>query len=173
MESPLTHDSSSFLNFRRYSFRSPHAHAFRWVNAKRFRLRAPSAGDRRLLAALIGHAWFRDAYAGGGAHADETRHGSYRLDAITPDTYERVGREEGAAVLRMWADRYGEVPDDLEADLRREVFEPLARADGVHHLVGVGEDDFHDWGGVHDEFHEFVLVDRSRGLLTLLVAADD
>jgi hypothetical protein len=31
----------------------------------------------------------------------------------------------------------------------------------------------HDWGRVHDCFHEFVLVDRSSGRLSLVVAADD
>jgi hypothetical protein len=32
---------------------------------------------------------------------------------------------------------------------------------------------FHDWGGVHNEFHEAVLLDRTSRTLTLVVAADD
>ncbi|MEU5565544.1 hypothetical protein [Micromonospora musae] len=31
----------------------------------------------------------------------------------------------------------------------------------------------HDWGRVHDYFHEFVLINRSAGQIILIVAADD
>lgn len=41
----------------------------------------------------------------------------------------------------------------------------------MHELHGLGEESHHDWGGVHNEFHEFVLVERD--LVTLVVAADD
>lgn len=172
MKPALTHEGRVFLNFRHYGFPNPHSHAFRWVDVKHLRFSgAPT--DRELLAALIGHEQFRDTYAGYGVHPEETRHGSYWSAAITPESYESVGRQESAAVLRTWADQYGAVPADLAADLRREVFDVLDAAARVFHLTGVGEEDFHDWGGVHGEFHEFVAVDRARGRIVLLVAADD
>ncbi|MGW1242012.1 hypothetical protein [Streptomyces bobili] len=57
--------------------------------------------------------------------------------------------------------------------MQREVFDRLASADSIHHLGEVGEEAVHDWGRVHDCFHEFVLIDRSSGRLSLVVAADD
>lgn len=172
MTHTLAHEGRVFLNFRHYRFSDPHSHAFRWVDVKHLRF-SGAPGDRELLAALIGHEQFRDTYAGYGAHPEETRHGSYWLAAITPAAYEPVETAESSAVLRTWAGQYGAVPADLEADLRREVFDVLDAAARVFHLNGVGEEDFHDWGGVHGEFHEFVSIDRARGRITLLVAADD
>ncbi|MEV0176078.1 hypothetical protein AB0I00_33825 [Streptomyces sp. NPDC050803] len=165
MQNGLIHEDSAFLNFRDGTFR--------WVDVKYLRLPAEPAGDRELLAALVGHEQFRDDYAGGGVLPEGTRHGPYWLRLVTPDAYEDVGREKSAHVLREWADRFGVLPGELEADLRRLVFDPLAAADAVHHLSGLGDEAFHDWGGVHGEFHEFVLLDRTAGRITLLVAADD
>jgi hypothetical protein len=173
VENELIHEDSDFINFRDYGFRDAKAPAFRWVDAKRLRLPAESIDDRQLLAALIGHEQFRDDYAGGGVLPDGSRHGPYWLRLVTPDAYEEVGREKSGAVLREWVDQFGAVPAQLEADLRRVVFDRLAAADRVHHLSGLGDEAFHDWGGVHGEFHEFVLIDRSAGQVTLLVAADD
>jgi hypothetical protein len=64
-------------------------------------------------------------------------------------------------------------PTELEADLQREVFDRLAAADGIYYLGELGDEAIHDWGRVHDYFHEFVLIDRSVGQVTLIVAADD
>ncbi|NYJ36316.1 hypothetical protein [Nocardiopsis aegyptia] len=143
------------------------------MSIKHLRLPAGPVGDRDLLAALIGHEQFRDAYAGAGVHPDETRHGSYWLSLVTPDVYETVSREKSAHVLREWVNQYGDVPADLAAELEREVFDRVRRADHVFYLNGLGEEAFHDWGGVHDQFHEFVITDRSTGRITLLVATDD
>ncbi|CAL9345670.1 hypothetical protein SUDANB1_00355 [Streptomyces sp. enrichment culture] len=62
---------------------------------------------------------------------------------------------------------------ELDADLQREVFARLAAADGIYYLGDLGDEAIHDWGRVHDCFHEFVLIDRSVGRITLIVAADD
>jgi hypothetical protein len=169
----VTYEGSTFINFRDYRFQDAKAPAYRWVDVKRLRFASDSAGDKELLAALIGHEQFRDDYAGGGVEPEGLRHGPYWLRAVTPDAYEAVGRERSDRILREWADRFENVPAELAADLRREVFDRLAAADRVYHLRELGDDALHDWGGVHSEFHEFVCVDRSAGQLTLLVAADD
>jgi hypothetical protein len=173
MENPLTHEASAFINFRDYTFRDPGAHGFRWVDLKHLRLPARSLGARELLVALIGHEQFRDDYAGGGVQADGSRHGPYWLRLVTPDAYEAVSREKSAHVLREWTNQFGDVPAELEAELRHEVFDRLAAADDIHYLSGLGDEALHDWGQVHEDFLEFVLVDRSAGRITLLVAADD
>ncbi|MCX4649683.1 hypothetical protein ACWGDS_41255 [Streptomyces sp. NPDC055059] len=53
------------------------------------------------------------------------------------------------------------------------MFARLATADGIYYLSELGDEAIHDWGRVHDYFHEFVLIDRSAGQITLIVAADD
>ncbi|WP_157856365.1 hypothetical protein [Actinacidiphila yeochonensis] len=49
----------------------------------------------------------------------------------------------------------------------------MTAAGRIHRLRGLGSDAFHDWGGAHIGLHAFVLIDRSAGRITLLVAADD
>ncbi|MEU8431803.1 hypothetical protein AB0F18_02650 [Streptomyces sp. NPDC029216] len=169
----LVHEGDAFLNFGSYGPGDGWSHCFRWLDAKYFRLPAAPPGDTALLAALISHEQFRDDYAGSGVLPLGRRHGSFWRRLITPAAYEPITPDDAAHLLRTWADQYDPVPADLEADLRREVFARLTSATTVHHLTGVGVDDFHDWGGVHGEFHELVLIDRVRGHLTLLVAADD
>ncbi|WP_249374859.1 hypothetical protein [Streptomyces sp. I05A-00742] len=172
----LAHQDSTFINFADYPFRRPSAYARRWVDIKHLRFppqTAPATTDAALLAALVRHEQFRDDYAGGGVDPQGTRHGPYWLARVSPEAYEPVGEEDAVRVLRTWTDQFGEVPDTLEADLRREVFDRVTAASSLHHLPDLGDDAFHDWGGVQIDFHEFVLIDRSAGLLTLLVAADD
>lgn len=171
MGSGLAHEESVFVNFRRW-VADPAEHGFRWVDIKRFRFSA-GASDGELLAALIGHEQFRDDYAGGGMLADGSRHGPYWLRLIVPELYESVGHGEAVQVLRDWVDPCWAVPAALEAELQREVFARLGVADGVYRLGDLGAAAFHDWGGVHGCFHEFVLVERAAGRVTLIVAADD
>ncbi|MCX5114834.1 hypothetical protein OOK13_41600 [Streptomyces sp. NBC_00378] len=173
MENQLTHEASAFINFRDYRFQDPRSHGFRWVDIKHLRLPAESVGGWELLAALIGHEQFRDDYAGGGVLAEGSRHGPYWLRLITPDVYKAVSREESAHVLWGWVNQFGDIPAELGADLQHEVFDRLAAADHIYYLSGLGDEAIHDWGRVHEDFHEFVLIDRSAGRITLLVAADD
>ncbi|MFF3322515.1 hypothetical protein [Streptomyces sp. NPDC002889] len=173
MENKLTHEGDAFINFRDYSFRKPGAHAYRWVDIRHLRIPAETMGDGELLAGLIGHEQFRDDYAGGGVQPGGARHGPYRRRMVTPDAYEAVDRAKAARILREWANQFGDVPAELEADLQRQVLNRLATADTIHYLSGLGSEAFHDWGGVHTAFHEFVFIERSAGRVTLLVAADD
>ncbi|MFG2951315.1 hypothetical protein [Streptomyces adustus] len=172
MDNGLTHEENSFINFRRY-VSDPKEHGFRWVDIKQLRFSAESVDDRGLLAALIRHEQFRDDYAGGGVLPDGPRHGPYWLWLITPDLYESISQEKAVQILREWADPLWDVPSELEADLQREVFAGLAAADGIYYLSELGDEAIHDWGRVHDCFREFVLIDRSAGRITLIVAADD
>ncbi|MEU4179502.1 hypothetical protein [Streptomyces sp. NPDC026589] len=63
-------------------------------------------------------------------------------------------------VLWGWVNQFGDVPAELEADLQDGVFDRLAVADHICYLSGLGDEATHDWGRVHDHFHEFVLIDR-------------
>ncbi|MGW2706725.1 hypothetical protein [Streptomyces sp. NPDC001340] len=172
MDNGLAHEGSAVINFRHY-VRDPREHGFRWVDIKQLRFSAESLDDRGLLAALIGHEQFRDDYAGGGVLPDGPRHGPYWLRLIAPDLYEAISPERAVQILREWVDPLWDPPSELEADLQREVFNRLAAADGIYYLGELGDEAIHDWGRVHDCFHEFVLIDRSAGQITLVVAADD
>lgn len=101
------------------------------------------------------------------------RHGPYWLRLITPDLYEFISQETAVQILCEWVDPLGDVSTELEADLQREVFARLAATDGIYYLRELGDEAIHDWGRVHDYFHEFVVIDRSAGRITLIVAADD
>ena len=65
------------------------------------------------------------------------------------------------------------VPSELEEDLQQEAFDRVAAADGIYYVSEFGDEAIHDRGRVHDYFHEFVLIDRSAGQISLVVAADD
>ncbi|MFE5220263.1 MULTISPECIES: hypothetical protein [unclassified Streptomyces] len=172
MDNGLAHEESAFINFRRY-VPDPKEHGFRWVDIKQLRFSSESVDDRGLLAALIGDEQFRDDYAGGGVLPEGPRHGPYWLRLITPDLYESISQEKAVQILQEWVDPLWDVPTELEADLQREVFARLAAADGIYYLRELGDEAIHDWGRVHAYFHEFVLIDRSAGRITLIVAADD
>ncbi|MEV0557758.1 hypothetical protein AB0I27_30400 [Streptomyces sp. NPDC050597] len=172
MDNGLAHEESAFINFRRY-VPGLMEHGFQWVDIKQLRFAAESVDDRGLLAALIGHEQFRDDYAGGGVLPDGPRHGPYLLRLITPDLYESISHEKAVQILREWMDPLRDVFTELEADLQREVFARLAAADGIYYLSELGDEAIHDWGRVHDSFHEFVLIDRPAERITLIVAADD
>ncbi|MEW2253343.1 hypothetical protein AB0907_39265 [Streptomyces sp. NPDC006975] len=172
MNSGLAPEGSIFINFRHY-VPDPKEHGFRWIDIKELRFSAGSFDDTELLAALIGHEQFRDDYAGGGVLPEGIRHGPYWLRLITPDLYEFVSQEKAVQILREWMDPFWEVPTELEAVLQCEMFGRLAAAEAIYYLSELGDEAIHDWGRVHDCFHEFVLIDRSAGRITLVVAADD
>ncbi|MFF4342674.1 hypothetical protein ACFY00_22420 [Kitasatospora sp. NPDC001540] len=160
----------AFVNFREHRFPDPRAHGFRWVDLKSFRF-APDRPDAALLAALVAHEQFRDDYAGGGVEPEGLRHSPYWLHEVGPGAYLPVGRAEAARTLAEWA---GDgLPDSLEAALDATLRTVVDSADRRYRLPDLGADAFHDWGGVHGEFHEYVAVDDDRRVLTLLVAADD
>ncbi|MEN3536295.1 hypothetical protein AAH991_14355 [Microbispora sp. ZYX-F-249] len=173
MSETLAYRDQTFVNFRSFRFDVPAGHAFRWVDIKRFDLPRSDPGDDWLLTALIGHTAFRDDYAGGGVEPEGLRHGPYWLRHITPARYIQIDEEHANGLLRGWAGQYGELPPDLAVRLEREVYLPLAAATSRYRLEDLGHEAFHDWGGVHTDFHELILIDRMAGVLSLLVAADD
>ena len=173
MAESLTYRGRIFINFREFPFDDPGAHEYRWVDIKQFDLPRPAPSDDRLLAALIGHVAFRDNYAGGGIEPEGIRHGPYWLWNITPDRYVQITEGQANELLRRWADQFGPLPPALAARMDQEVYSLVAAATSRYQLEDLGEEAFHDWGGVHFEFYELALIDRTAGVLSLLVAADD
>lgn len=167
----LVHLDSPFINFRGFDF-GEGSHGYRWVDAKHFRLPSEVLDDRDALAALISHPQFRDTYDGAGVH-DWPRHGQWWLDRITPDTYKAVDAATAVDVIHSWANQHGNVPEPLASHLHQEIYIPIRKATSRYLLGQLPEDAFHDYGPIHIDYHELVLIDRPAATLTLLVAADD
>ncbi|WP_369214068.1 hypothetical protein [Streptomyces flavofungini] len=167
----LVHLDSPFINFRDHDFGAG-SHGYRWVNVKRFRLASGTGSDRDVLAALIAHPQFRDTYDGGGVQ-DWPRHGQWWLERITPDTYESIGADAATELVRAWAAQHGDVPESLLARLGQELYTPLRQATACYVLGHLPEEAQHDYGPLHTDYHELVLIDRRTSTVTLAVAADD
>jgi hypothetical protein len=172
VEQELAYRDQAFVNFRSFFGDSPD-HAYRWVDLKRFRLPLMTWSDEQLLNALIRHDQFRDDYAGGGVDPVGVRHGPYWLDRITDDAYEPVDETIAIDVLHVWASQYGDLPQSLDETLERDLYALVRAATSRYRLKTLGEGALHDWGGVHGEFHELVVIDRDANSLALMVAADD
>ncbi|MGW2989345.1 hypothetical protein [Streptomyces goshikiensis] len=169
----LTHSDSIFINFGDHDFSGSGGHGYRWIDIKRFRLSADAPSDLDVIAALIANIQFRDDYAGGGVDPDGTRHGPYWTQNVTADAYRAITLDDATQTLQSWAGQHGPLPSSLEDALEREVHPTLRAATSCYELSNLGPEAFHDWGGVHIDFHEFVVIDRQKSSLTLLVAADD
>ncbi|MEU3168512.1 hypothetical protein [Streptosporangium sp. NPDC006930] len=166
----LTFQDQVFTNFRELDLEH---HAFRWVDIKRFRLFWPDADDVHLLAELIGHEQYRDDCAGGGVEAGGLRQGPYWLRNLSPTAYAHIDEAGAKTLLLGWERQCGPLPAALSGRLKCEVRPLVAEATGRYRLKDLGCEVFHDWGGVHTDFHELILIDRAAGTLSLLVTADD
>ncbi|WP_200863082.1 hypothetical protein [Amycolatopsis orientalis] len=167
----LVHLDSPFINFRDFDF-GEGSHGYRWIDFKRFQLPPETLDDRDVLAALIAHPQFRDTYDGGGVQG-WPRHGQWWLDRITPDAYETVDAGTAIDILGSWANQHGDVPEALASRLREDVYAPISKATTRYLLGQLPEDAIHDYGPIHIDYHELVLIDRPAATLSLLVAADD
>ncbi|MFF3976997.1 hypothetical protein [Streptomyces sp. NPDC001828] len=175
MNELLTYQGKSFINFRDYAFADARDHAYRWVDVKHFLIVPESARDEDLLTALIAHPQFRDNYASdeeGRLDPTGERHGDYWARHITATSYSHVTASAAADTVREWAHQFGPLPEALANELQTVALTPLIDAD-CYQLGELDDEFLHDWGGSHIDFHEFVLINRSTGSLSLLVATDD
>lgn len=145
--------------------------SFRWIDVKHFTFE----GERSysdLLSALIEHPWFRDGYIGGSV-GEHPQHGPYRLEAIRPDSYERVDPRQALAVLDDFLSLYDcPPPASLAADVDRVVRSRIQSADRLFRLPAL-EDAQHDLGGILQEFRELVVVDSTACEVALVVMGVD
>lgn len=151
---------------------------FTWVNLKYFAIQ-PTVSDALLLTHLIANTQYQDHYAGQDPAEQPLHllHGPYRLNAITPDTFQAVSIQTAGDDLRGWVSSWagsGEDGPELEAKLSAAVI-PRVVGDAIYRLPDLRQSAEHEWGSVvgQDGFHELVIIDRAAEKLTLLVASDD
>ncbi|MEW1861562.1 hypothetical protein AB0399_14480 [Streptomyces sp. NPDC088194] len=66
--------------------------------------------------------------------------------------------------LRCWAGQHGELSDSPGDVLDAALFTVVNSASRLYRLCDLGSTVFHDWGGVHTDFHEFFASTRSGSL---------
>ncbi|MGX1776474.1 hypothetical protein ACWIGW_30490 [Nocardia brasiliensis] len=163
----------SFINFRDFDFPEGSSHCFQWIDSKAFGLSSAEVDDRVVLAGLIASTEYRDDYVGGGVDPDGTRHGPYWLDRISSEAYAAIDESTVIELLERWMHGCGTIPDQLRAEIRREIVGPVHTATSRYVLEELGEAAVNDYGDLHREFHEIVLIDRPGRRVLLVVMSDD
>ncbi|WP_433043062.1 hypothetical protein [Dactylosporangium sp. CS-033363] len=146
---------------------------FRWVDVLRFPLPAPPPDDRSCLDLLIRHAWYGTSYTGGEPGGDPERHGRYKRECITAESFDPIEPDPAERWLRGWSVQWAPLAAAIAEGLERDVYAPMRAADRVFRLRELGDQAVHDAGWLLTEFHELVLLDRTAGALLLVVAAED
>lgn len=106
-------------------------------------------------------------------------HGRWWLSAIGVDSFRSTTAFDAEARIRSWADHQDWIdptyrqPPEVHGRLER-VYEVL-KAGNIYTLVNPGDEAMHDFGFSTGRlgFHEFVVIDRRRQLVHVVVASDD
>ena len=166
-EESLVYQGDVFINFRN--------HTYQWVRIKLFALPANYA-DEELLALLTRHIRYRDSYAASEFNDAETIHGPYWLNAIDGGVFEPKSAADIEPLVRTWAEYAAPLPSGRREEMERELYSRIRAATSRYQLPDLRDTAEHDWGktvGSITGFFEFVLIDRSKGTLALVVASDD
>lgn len=133
-------------------------------------------GDRDVLTALIANRHYRGSFVGTG-DGDDTIHGPYQVRAITADSFVTVSAFDAESLLRAWAEYTTALPEAVRTAVERDVYPRINKATAVYQLPKLPpearETEWRFALGNATGFHEFVLIDRARGVVTLLIATDD
>jgi hypothetical protein len=163
----LVYVGDVFINFRN--------HTYQWVRIKLFEL-PTEADDKEVLASLIRHVRYRDSYAAPEFEDAKTIHGPYWLSAIDSGVFSPALAADAKALLRTWAEYAAPLPDGRRQEMERELYPRIREATSRYQLPDLRGTAEHDWGstvGSATGFFEFVLINRAKGSLALVVASDD
>jgi hypothetical protein len=143
-----------------------------WLDVTRF-LFDRDTTDRSTLDALVTNAYYRDDYLvpGSALTPQGTRHGPYRLDCLTAEAFELTDRPSAEETLYRWADESRRATDQHYPAAIRTSERIIAATTSIFHLKDLRETCEHEYGRLLGDFHEFVLLNRHDGILTLLVAS--
>ncbi|UGT60879.1 hypothetical protein [Nocardia asteroides] len=169
----LEYRTQSFINFRDFDFDDRGKHRFRWIDIKKFAFELTEWDDRLILQALIANPEFPDDYVGGGVDREGLRHGPYWRASITPEAYRKIDTVSALDIFGGWLSGCGVIPAELDSAIAREVRDPMRTADSRYLLRELGSSASNDYGDIHIEFHEFVLISEVEKSVLLVVATDD
>ena len=148
------------------------AHDEAWLDLIRF-LFDPDTTDRFTLDLLLANAYYRDDYliVGGPLTPRGTRHGPYRIDCLATESYELSDRPSAEETLYRWADESVPSIDRRYPAPIHTAAKVIETATTIFHLNVLREGCEHEDGAGLSDFHEFVLLNRHDGILTVLVAS--
>jgi hypothetical protein len=148
-----------------------HAPDAAWLDLNRF-LFDPDVTDQWTLRAMAQHAFFcDDPESRRSPGLRGTRHGPYRIECLGPDAYDISDRLSAEETLHRWAETSSASAERRYPPAIHTAEQILAAASTIFELRELPETCAHDFGHALDDFHEFVLLNRHDGILTVLVAA--
>jgi hypothetical protein len=143
-----------------------------WLDLIRF-LFDPDTTDQFTLDLLLTNAHYRDDYliVGSPLARHGTRHGPYRIDCLATESYELSDRPSAEETLYRWAEGSARSIDQPYPAPIRTAETITEAATTIFHLNVLREGCEHEDGALLGDFHEFVLLNRHDGILTVLVAS--
>jgi hypothetical protein len=155
-------------------------HTYMWIDLRHFAYET-AQDDRSLLASLIANPAYAHDYASPFDPAEVVTepavHGRWWRDSIHPELFTPWTASDAQALIQNWADNQNWTDPNFrqppEVQQRLQNVYALLRAGDLYKLDNPSAE--HDWGWVVGTkgFHEFVVIDRSKHRVHLVVAADD
>jgi hypothetical protein len=155
-------------------------HTYMWIDLMHF-LYETAQDDRSLLASLIASPAYAHGYASPFDPAEVVTepavHGRWWRDSIHPELFTPWTASNAQALIQDWADNQNwthpgfRQPPAVQQRLQ-DVY-ALLRSGDLYKLDNPAAE--HDWGWVVGTkgFHEFVVIDRSKHRVHVVVTADD
>ena len=153
-----------------------------WIQLTHFAIETAS-DDRSLLASLIASPAYAHDYASpfdaAAVAAEPAVHGRWWRSSIHPGLFMTWTAPEAESLIQDWADHQGwadpgfRQPPAVQRSLR-EIY-ALLRSGDLYKLDNPAAEDEHEYGAVTGGmgFHEFVVIDRKRRSVHVVVASDD
>lgn len=155
---------------------------FMWIQLTHFAI-DPAQDDRSLLALLIATPGYAHDYASPfdaePVVTEPAIHGRWWRSSIHAESFEPWTSTDAESLLQAWADDQEWTDPDFRqpAPVQRRLQDVygLLRSGDLYKLDNPGPPDEHEYGFVTGGmgFHEFVVIDRRRHRLHVVVASDD
>lgn len=156
--------------------------AFMWIQLTHFAVETDQ-DDRSLLASLIASPAYAHDYASpfdaAAAVTEPAVHGRWWRSSIHPERFMPWTASDAESLIQDWADDQDwtdpgfRQPPAVQRRLQ-DVY-ALLRSGDLYKLDNPGAEDEHEYGAVTGGmgFHEFVVIDRDRRTVHVVVASDD
>lgn len=136
-----------------------------------------SLTDEQLISNLVTGQWYGDAYWSPWDMKPDSgspRHGPYLRDSISRESFQEISAEDALVRLNRWIFELGDIEKELIRKIENRVLFRFSEKSKFYYLnvsnLALEEPPlvFRQGG-----FHEFLIINREKSELTLLVATDD
>ena len=153
---------------------------FMWIQLTHFAI-VTAQDDRSLLASLIASPAYAHDYASpfdaAAVVTEPAVHGRWWRSSIHPELFMPWTAADAESLIQDWTGNWTDLdyrpPPAVQRRLQ-DVYD-LLRSGDLYKLDNPGAEDEHEYGYVTGGmgFHEFVVIDRNRGSVHVVVASDD